>query len=359
MKRLKLLRLTAALALAVALSPRIASAQEADTFSISGTFRGFGGNVLSSFNGMEIEYPGMLGEDLAGVYANGHEHAWTLTLHGVTYSHDYVYQEWNDEWSYGCFEQYITRVHATSFDFEFVGPDADILNAVVSAQLTGTSLTDGAFLELWNGDWFDSSFPFDSGPLSSFDIGLRPLDPSAGVSFDVSGGGWVYPFFSTDGDGYPLVEPRRVGAYSSRITDLRPGNVGGLFSSDDLVDIGSSVPPVPPPPPLTLSIADESVQEGDRGTTPLNLAVTLSRSTTDTVTVKYATADGTAQKKSDYSATSGSLTFQPGQTSRTVSVAIKGDRKREPNETVTVQISNAVGATIADGVATVTILNDD
>jgi endoglucanase len=53
------------------------------------------------------------------------------------------------------------------------------------------------------------------------------------------------------------------------------------------------------------------------------------------------------------------LTFQPGETSRTISVSIKGDRKREANETFSVQLSNAVGATIDDGVATVTILNDD
>ena len=54
-----------------------------------------------------------------------------------------------------------------------------------------------------------------------------------------------------------------------------------------------------------------------------------------------------------------SITFQPGQTSRTISVSIKGDRKREADETFSVQLSNAVGATIDDGFATVTILNDD
>jgi chitinase len=53
------------------------------------------------------------------------------------------------------------------------------------------------------------------------------------------------------------------------------------------------------------------------------------------------------------------LTFQPGQTSGTVSIAIKGDRKREKNETFSVQLSNPAGATIADGVATATIVNDD
>jgi hypothetical protein len=89
------------------------------------------------------------------------------------------------------------------------------------------------------------------------------------------------------------------------------------------------------------------------------VAVTLSQSSSEWVSVNYATANGTAVAKSDYTATSGTLTFQPGETSRTISVSIKGDRKREANETFSVQLSNAVGATIEDGSATVTILNDD
>jgi chitinase len=75
--------------------------------------------------------------------------------------------------------------------------------------------------------------------------------------------------------------------------------------------------------------------------------------------VSFATIDGTALAKQDYTATSGTLTFQPGQTSRTIPLAIKGDRKREPNETFTVELSSAVGATIYEWRATVTILNDD
>jgi hypothetical protein len=53
------------------------------------------------------------------------------------------------------------------------------------------------------------------------------------------------------------------------------------------------------------------------------------------------------------------LTFQLRETSATTSIAIKGDRKREPDETFSVILSGAVGATIEDGSATVTILNDD
>jgi hypothetical protein len=86
--------------------------------------------------------------------------------------------------------------------------------------------------------------------------------------------------------------------------------------------------------------------------------VTLSSSTANPVTVNYATQNGTAVA-SDYAATSGTLTILPGETQGTIAIAIKGDRKREPNETFSVQLSNAVGATINDGVATATILNDD
>src|SRR4051794_20100396 len=172
----KLVRWAAGLALGFTLAPGLATAQEADTLSISGTFHGVE-HVIS-----DIEYPGVLGDDLAQVYADGYEQTWTLTLHGVSYSREYSYVEWSDEGAYGYFEQYITRVHATSFEFQFFGPDADILNAAVSRQLTGGDLTDGAFLELWNGDYFDSNFPYESGPYSSFEVWLRPLDSSVGVS---------------------------------------------------------------------------------------------------------------------------------------------------------------------------------
>jgi hypothetical protein len=122
------------------------------------------------------------------------------------------------------------------------------------------------------------------------------------------------------------------------------------------VDIGSSEPPVFPP---TLSIADASVREADKGTSSLVLTVTRSGDRDVRVTVQYRTVGGSASSKDDYSSASGTLTFEPGQTSRTIAVPIKGDRKREPNETFTVQLSNAVGATVTDGVATATILNDD
>jgi hypothetical protein len=342
MTSLKLFQWAAAMALTVAVTPGLACAQDADTLNISGTFR-------PAFYTVEI------GADLAEVLANGYEHAWTLTLYGVTYSHEYVSGWWqNDELTYGLFEEFHTRVHATSIGFEFFGPDADVLNEVVGAQLPSD-----AFLDLASGEYFDSSTGIGNGPYSNWSLALRN---SAGYTLFSSGGSsqtWSLEF-TADANGYPVVEPGFLGAEYSFVTDR--GMRGALASYGDLVEIGSSEPPVlppPPPPPPTLSIADGSVREGNKGTTRLDLTVTLSRSVSETVTVKYATANGTARATQDYAAASGTLTFSPGQTSRAISIAIKTDRIREKNETFTVQLSNAVAATIADGTATATIVNDD
>ena len=80
---------------------------------------------------------------------------------------------------------------------------------------------------------------------------------------------------------------------------------------------------------------------------------------TGAVTVKYATANGTAQAGSDYVAKSGSLTFQVGQRVQTVSVVVRGDRVKEGNETFFVNLSGATGATVMDGRGGGTIGNDD
>jgi hypothetical protein len=75
--------------------------------------------------------------------------------------------------------------------------------------------------------------------------------------------------------------------------------------------------------------------------------------------VDYRTVAGTARAPSDYYAASGTLTFQPGVWSQKITITVKSDRTREPDETFTVELLNAVGVTVGDAVATGTILNDD
>ena len=109
--------------------------------------------------------------------------------------------------------------------------------------------------------------------------------------------------------------------------------------------------------PPGLSVADAEVQEGPGAA--LAFAVTLDRSTSAAVQVDYATRDGTAQAGSDYTASSGTLSFAPGETAKTVTVAVLDDSHDEGSETLTLVLSNPSGAYLADGEATGTIENSD
>ncbi|HEY1070305.1 MAG TPA: putative Ig domain-containing protein [Thermomonas sp.] len=109
----------------------------------------------------------------------------------------------------------------------------------------------------------------------------------------------------------------------------------------------------------SLSINDVTVVEGDSGTTNAVFTVTLSAASGQTVTVNYASADGTATQPADYTNTSGTLTFTPGQTTRTITVPVIGETVPEANETFFVNLNSATNATISDNQGIGTITNDD
>ena len=81
-----------------------------------------------------------------------------------------------------------------------------------------------------------------------------------------------------------------------------------------------------------VSAASASVTEGNSGTKTLNVPVTLSQASVQTVTVQYTTANWTATAGSDYVAKTGTLTFSPGQTTKSIPITINGDTVREPGE---------------------------
>ena len=328
MRRSRLPRWTAVLALVIALLPGTAPAQEDGTLTISGLFS------MDYLDGEGDLY--YFAPDLVAVYANGHEHTWTLTLHGTTQSHSTF-------WAFGV--KRVTEIHATSFDLEFSGPDAATLNGIVSEHIAGGDV------QIYLENSYSSGF--------GDDFAIMYVWPSVPDMYFFSGHDMgVFTLFPADADGYPVVgpEPFSIESDYSELNDLRPGNDGGIVSRASLVTFEGSVGG---PDPVVLAVADASVLEGDRGSSNVAVAVTLSSGSSQAITVSYRTVDGTAKAKEDYTATSGTLTFQPGETSRTISVSIKGDRKREANETFSVQLSNAVGATVNDAVATGTILNDD
>jgi probable HAF family extracellular repeat protein len=117
--------------------------------------------------------------------------------------------------------------------------------------------------------------------------------------------------------------------------------------------------PLPEDAPL-ISIGDVTVTEGHTGTRTAAFTVTLSTASSEPVTVAFATADGTATAGSDYHVTTGSLTFAPGETSKTIAVPVNGDRSGEPNETFVVNLTRAAGGIIiGDGQGVGTIVDDE
>ncbi len=123
----------------------------------------------------------------------------------------------------------------------------------------------------------------------------------------------------------------------------------GTITDDDTVSVG---------------IADASGPEGANGSTnTLSFVVTQTGLSSFPVTVQYASANGTAIAPGDYAPVSGTLTFAPGESSKTVAVNIVGDAVVENAETFTIALSNLTPlsprVTLSRAVATGTIQNDD
>jgi Calx-beta domain/Domain of unknown function (DUF4114)/RTX calcium-binding nonapeptide repeat (4 copies) len=139
---------------------------------------------------------------------------------------------------------------------------------------------------------------------------------------------------------------------------------GGAFltapTNDELVKQLLAIinaPPVTQPP--TISIASIAQAEGNSNTTNYDFNIALNKPSTEIVTVKFNTADGTATAASDYTAATGTLTFNPGETSKTVNISVKGDTTLELDETFTVNLTDAVGGIITKATGTGTIIDDD
>ena len=164
--------------------------------------------------------------------------------------------------------------------------------------------------------------------------------------------------------------PGPAGQLSNFHTGIASMSAGGFslawgdYGSDPVI-VGAVTPVTPTPPPTptptlpTLSISSRQAKEGNTGTGLRQFIVTLSAASMQTVSVQYATADGTAKAGSDYTSASGSLTFAPGELTKTISVAVIGDTTVESNEKFVVKLGTALGATILTGTGTGTIVNDD
>src|SRR4030095_2750683 len=180
--------------------------------------------------------------------------------------------------------------------------------------------------------------------------GCRVGDP---LYLNVPGGNFNIPGNSPAGDG--------------GIADSVFAAFQGLYGLSIAIDQGGTPRPFGPAWDMGayeyhlagMTIGDASVTEGDSGAVTLNVPVVLSQTGSQTVTVGYSTGNGTAVGGTDYTATSGTLTFPVGTFTRNIPVTVLPDLVDEDNETFLVRLSTPVGTVVLDGTATATIVDND
>jgi subtilisin len=197
---------------------------------------------------------------------------------------------------------------------------------------------------------------------------LSLLAPGESITSSVPGGGFAV--FS----GTSMAAPHVAGAWAI-LKQRSPGaSVTTILSALRntgllLTDTGSGV--TTPririlralntfPSTLSLFINDVRLAEGQSGTTNAPFTVWLTGGpNVSGVTVNYTTVNGTATAAGDFVGGSGLLTIPAPNTSALLAIQVTGDTAIEPSETFSVALSNATGATIADGTGVATIVNDD
>lgn len=122
-----------------------------------------------------------------------------------------------------------------------------------------------------------------------------------------------------------------------------------LFGS---LRFNSSVTVVP-----RVSVADATALKGNAGTSDATVVLSLSLPITSPVSVRYSTNERTAVEDRDYRYASGKVQFQPGETSKVITVPIIGNRQARGNRSFQVQLSSANGAPLGDKLADVIIID--
>jgi len=199
--------------------------------------------------------------------------------------------------------------------------------------------------------WVDRAF-LGSTMLSM--AGL-PID-AASYAYDVNNAGQVVGLVAPVGGSAVSVlwqgDARIALPVASAVAINESGQIVGRGAGHALL-----LTPTTPPP--TLTITDVSGMEGNSGTIAFVFSVTLSAAYDQAVTVDFATqGGGAATTGSDYEATGGTLIFAPGETTKTITVRVIGDRLAESSESFFVNVTTG-DAFVADGQGAGTILDDE
>jgi acetyl esterase/lipase len=198
-----------------------------------------------------------------------------------------------------------------------------------------------------------SAGPLDGGSPGTINVTVTPSG-SGGPSTPPTGTVTVREGSTTlgsatlaNGSASVPIEPLGVGTHVLTVNYSGDANYGPS-STTITINVESATP--------TLSIAMETpAAEGSTAA----VRVILSIAQTSAVVVSYRTSDETAIAGEDYLPLTGTLTFEPGETSKTINVSIAADTKPEQGETFHVNLSNAQGARIGRSRGTVIIANDD
>jgi len=218
--------------------------------------------------------------------------------------------------------------------------------------------------ELWRSDGTSSGTTLvkDIRPGSLGGGPLAPMVSANGVTYFKSlDGVHGLELWRTDGttDGTAMVQD--IDPKGDGVSQTQPMLIAGdfLFFVADSGSTGPELWALPIPSGPSLFVSDAIVTEGNSGTVDAVFTVRLSAASEQTVTVDFATADGTATAGSDYASTAGHLDFPPGAVTRTVVVRVNGDTEYERTEQFSLNLSNATNAAIGKGAGKGTITNDD
>jgi hypothetical protein len=199
---------------------------------------------------------------------------------------------------------------------------------------------------------FTVSLSAPSNQVVSVNYATADGSATAGIDYEATSGTLTIPAGQTTGTITVLVNGDRLAeANETFAVNLSAPTNATIVDGQGVGTIVDDKP--------RINISDRTVTEGNTGSTSATFTVTLSVAYDANVTVSYATADATATAGSDYQAASGTLTFAPGETSKTVTVQIIGDRLAEAHETFVLNLSAPTNATVADGQGVGTITDDE
>lgn len=248
-----------------------------------------------------------------------------------------------------------TPINAAISDGKGLGTIVDN-DAAPIISINDTGVGEGTGFSVQNFAIFAVTLSAPSENHVSADFSLTPGTASSNVDYlNVSSFAAFTPGSVTTFVAIPIVQDNMFEpdeTFTINLTNPTNGTIGdgqgvATITNDD------------PQPSISITAGSFRI-EGAAGTSAnQQFNVNLSNPSSQTITVSFATANGTATAGSDYVATSGTLTFNPGETSKTIQVQVTGDNVDEADETYTVNLTNPTNATINGAQGMATILDDD